>query len=98
MGEFILLVDCDTVVPEDCLRDAVREFNEPSANGEGGEDGREGGGEKVGIIQHESDVMQVVGHWFENGVAYFTRRVNRCISMGEFLSFPSSDYIHASWD
>ncbi len=35
----------------------------------------------VAIIQHESDVMQVAHHYFENGIAYFTRRINRCISM-----------------
>jgi len=34
----------------------------------------------VAIIQHESDVMQVAHHYFENGIAYFTRRINRCIS------------------
>jgi hypothetical protein len=28
-----------------------------------------------------SDVMQVAHHYFENGLAYFTRRVNRSISM-----------------
>lgn len=67
IGEIILLVDSDTIVPEDCLRDAAREM---------GED------ERVGVVQHESDVLKVVGHYFENGIAYFTRRVNRCISVG----------------
>lgn len=39
VGEIILIVDSDTVVPEDCLRDAAREMAEcPS----------------VAIIQHES--------------------------------------------
>ncbi|KAF7297159.1 Glyco-trans-2-like domain-containing protein [Mycena indigotica] len=66
IGEFILIVDSDTVVPEDCLRDAAREMTECPT---------------VGIIQHESDVMQVAHHYFENGIAYFTRRINRCISM-----------------
>ncbi|TDL22483.1 hypothetical protein BD410DRAFT_769953 [Rickenella mellea] len=66
MGEIVLLVDADTRVPEDCLRDAARELSAcPS----------------VAILQHESDVMQVAHHYFENGIAYFTRRVNRCISM-----------------
>ncbi|KAJ3771955.1 putative glycosyltransferase family 2 protein [Lentinula raphanica] len=76
MGEIILLVDSDTVVPEDCLRDAAREMA-ISPN--------------VAIIQHESDVMQVAHHYFENGIAYFTRRINRCISMscanGEIAPF-----------
>lgn len=41
IGEYILLVDSDTVVPEDCLRDAAREMGEKA-------------GEMVAIIQHES--------------------------------------------
>ncbi|TDL21444.1 hypothetical protein BD410DRAFT_815362 [Rickenella mellea] len=68
IGEIILIVDSDTVVPEVCdyFRDAARELTEF---------------QEVAIIQHESDVMQVVHHYFENGIAYFTRRINRCISM-----------------
>ncbi|KAI0660030.1 glycosyl transferase family group 2-domain-containing protein [Cubamyces menziesii] len=67
MGEIILIVDSDTIVPEDCLRDAARELAECP---------------EVAIIQHESDVMQVAHHYFENGIAHFTRRINKCISMG----------------
>lgn len=83
MGEIILLVDSDTEVPEDCFRDAARELAECP---------------EVAIIQHESgkvtyaftwfgthlwiDVMQVAHHYFENAIAYFTRRINRCISIG----------------
>lgn len=67
MGEVILLVDSDTIVPEDCLRDAARELAESP---------------EVAIIQHESDVMQVANHYFENGIAHFTRRINKCISLG----------------
>lgn len=67
VGEIILLVDSDTIVPEDCLQDAARELAECP---------------EVAIIQHESDVMQVANHYFENGIAYFTRRINKCISMG----------------
>jgi hypothetical protein len=26
--------------------------------------------------------MQVAHHYFENGIAHFTRRINKCISMG----------------
>lgn len=66
VGEIILIVDSDTIVPEDCLRDAARELAECP---------------EVAIIQHESDVMQVAHHYFENGIAHFTRRINRCISM-----------------
>ncbi|KAH6905024.1 glycosyl transferase family group 2-domain-containing protein [Coprinopsis sp. MPI-PUGE-AT-0042] len=54
-------------VGDDCFRDAARELHECP---------------DVGIIQHESDVMQVANHYFENGIAYFTRRINKCISIG----------------
>ena len=29
--------------------------------------------------------MQVAHHYFENGIAYFTRRINKCISFSKFL-------------
>ncbi|EMD33023.1 hypothetical protein CERSUDRAFT_77061 [Gelatoporia subvermispora B] len=44
LGEIVLIVDSDAVVPEDCLRDATREMTECPT---------------VAIIQQESDVMQV---------------------------------------
>ncbi|KAF8962847.1 glycosyl transferase family group 2-domain-containing protein [Flammula alnicola] len=66
IGEIILIVDSDTVVPEDCFRDAARELAECP---------------DVAIIQHESDVMQVAHHFFENGISHFTRRINKCISL-----------------
>ncbi|KAF9053307.1 glycosyl transferase family group 2-domain-containing protein [Panaeolus papilionaceus] len=67
MGEIILIIDSDTVVPEDCFRDAAREMYESP---------------DVAIIQHESDVMQVAHHYFENGITHFTQRINKCISLG----------------
>ncbi|TCD64806.1 hypothetical protein EIP91_003618 [Steccherinum ochraceum] len=67
LGEIILIVDSDTLVPEDCFRDAARELTECP---------------DVAIIQHESDVMQVAHHYFENGIAHFTRRINKAISLG----------------
>ncbi|KAJ7759602.1 glycosyl transferase family group 2-domain-containing protein [Mycena metata] len=66
IGDIILIVDSDTIVPEDCFRDAAREFFECP---------------EVAIIQHESDVIQVAHHYFENGIAYFTRRTSKGISM-----------------
>jgi Glycosyl transferase family group 2 len=65
VGEIILIVDSDTIVPEDCLRDAAREMAESP---------------EVGVIQHQSDVMLVAHHYFENGIAHFTRRINHAIS------------------
>ncbi|TCD67730.1 hypothetical protein EIP91_012031 [Steccherinum ochraceum] len=67
LGEIILIVDADTLVPEDCFRDAARELAQCP---------------EVAIIQHESDVMQVAHHYFENGIAHFTRRINKAISLG----------------
>ncbi|KJA14928.1 hypothetical protein HYPSUDRAFT_48741 [Hypholoma sublateritium FD-334 SS-4] len=76
VGDIVLIVDADTIVPEDCFRDAAREFAECP---------------EVAIIQHESDVMKVAHHFFENGLAYFTRRMNKCISLacanGEMAPF-----------
>lgn len=48
VGEIILLVDSDTIVPEDCLRDAAREMAECPT---------------VAIIQHESG-ESLFGGWF----------------------------------
>ncbi|KAJ8077553.1 hypothetical protein PM082_001985 [Marasmius tenuissimus] len=67
VGEIILIIDADTIVPEDCFRDAAREM---------------AASEELAIIQHESDVMQVAHHYFENGITHFTRRINKCISYG----------------
>ncbi|TEB39489.1 hypothetical protein FA13DRAFT_1750926 [Coprinellus micaceus] len=67
MGEIVLIIDADTIIPEDCFRDAAREMAESP---------------DVAIIQHESDVMQVANHYFENGITHFTRRINKCISLG----------------
>ncbi|KAK1926386.1 glycosyl transferase family group 2-domain-containing protein [Papiliotrema laurentii] len=65
IGELILIIDSDTRVPEDCFLDAASEFHQ-SPN--------------IAIIQHESAVMQVVGHFFENGITSFTTRINSAIS------------------
>ncbi|KAK7469308.1 hypothetical protein VKT23_003792 [Stygiomarasmius scandens] len=66
LGEIILLVDSDTNIPEDCLRDAAREMSESPT---------------VAIIQHESDILKVAHHYFEDAMAYLTRRITRTISM-----------------
>lgn len=41
IGTIVLLVDADTVVPEDCFRDAAREFAEPAS-------------QELAVLQHES--------------------------------------------
>src|SRR6266702_4415791 len=35
----------------------------------------------LGVLTPAVDVMQVAHHYFENGIAHFTRRINKCISM-----------------
>ncbi|WVO23791.1 uncharacterized protein IAS62_005148 [Cryptococcus decagattii] len=65
IGELVLIIDSDTRVPEDCFLDAASELNN-SPN--------------VAIIQHESAVMQVVGHFFENGITSFTTGIDTAIS------------------
>ncbi|KAF3916725.1 hypothetical protein ABW20_dc0106750 [Dactylellina cionopaga] len=60
IGEIILIVDCDTKVPLDCLVMAAMEMAESP---------------EVAIIQHASGVMQVVWNKFENAITYFTNLV-----------------------
>lgn len=64
MGEIILIVDSDTIVPEDCLMYGAAEmFLSP----------------EVAIIQHATGVMQVQYDYFENGITYFTNLVYTAI-------------------
>ncbi|KAJ9116614.1 hypothetical protein QFC20_000547 [Naganishia adeliensis] len=65
IGSYILIIDSDTRVPEDCFADAVSEFEQSP---------------EVAVIQHSSGVMQVANHFFENGIAYFTRSIQLAIS------------------
>ena len=34
------------------------------------------------FFSFSQDVMQVANHYFENGITHFTRRINKCISLG----------------
>ncbi|KAJ5160387.1 uncharacterized protein N7482_007391 [Penicillium canariense] len=67
IGEHILIIDCDTRVPVDCLLYGALEMHESP---------------EVAIIQHGSGVMQVVHNTFENGIAYFTDVVYTAIKYG----------------
>jgi hypothetical protein len=64
MGEIILLIDCDTRVPVDCLLYGALEMHESP---------------EVAILQHGSGVMQVAHNIFENGITYFTNLVYTAI-------------------
>ncbi|KAF2668730.1 hypothetical protein BT63DRAFT_471822 [Microthyrium microscopicum] len=64
VGEFILIVDSDTLVPEDCLiYGAAEMFFSP----------------EVAIIQHATGVMQVQHDYFENGISFFTNLIYSAI-------------------
>ncbi|KAF5680749.1 hypothetical protein FDENT_8310 [Fusarium denticulatum] len=67
IGELILLIDCDTRVPVDCLYYGALEMHESP---------------EVAILQHGSGVMQVVHNTFENGITYFTNVVYTAIKYG----------------
>ncbi|KAK1758047.1 putative glycosyltransferase [Echria macrotheca] len=64
VGDYILIIDSDTRVPEDCLLDAVSEM-ELSPD--------------VGIMQFSSGVMQVTNSFFENGITFFTNLIYSAI-------------------
>ncbi|UZJ55644.1 hypothetical protein CBS101457_004964 [Exobasidium rhododendri] len=64
-GELILLIDCDTRIPEDCFLDAATEMTRSK---------------DVGILQHCSGVMYVSSSFFEKCIGFFTRLVNFSIS------------------
>ncbi|KAK7421131.1 hypothetical protein QQZ08_010060 [Neonectria magnoliae] len=67
IGELILIIDCDTRVPIDCLLYGALEMHESP---------------EVAILQHGSGVMQVVHNTFENGIAYFTDVIYTAIKYG----------------
>ncbi len=65
IGEYILLVDSDTRIPEDCFLDAAMEME---------------GSPEVGILQYCSGTFLAGSGFFENGIAFFTQIVNFSIS------------------
>ncbi|RVX68842.1 hypothetical protein B0A52_07497 [Exophiala mesophila] len=64
MGDYILLIDSDTRVPEDCLLDAVSEM-EISPH--------------IAIIQFSSSVLNVTQSFFERAITFFTNLVYTAI-------------------
>ncbi|GIZ37748.1 hypothetical protein CKM354_000118400 [Cercospora kikuchii] len=67
IGDYILIIDSDTRIPEDCLLDAVSEM-EISPD--------------VAIIQFSSGVMQVSHDFFENAMKFFTDLIYTSIKFG----------------
>ncbi|KAK4938003.1 hypothetical protein LTR10_021492 [Elasticomyces elasticus] len=64
MGDYILIVDSDTRVPEDCLLDAVSEMEHSP---------------DVAIIQFSSGVLNVTTSFFERAITFFTNLVYTAI-------------------
>ncbi|KAI8800138.1 glycosyl transferase family group 2-domain-containing protein [Cladochytrium replicatum] len=57
IGDFILQLDADTRVPEDCILDAVSELVDCP---------------EVAILQFTAGVMYVIRNYWENGIGHFT--------------------------
>ena len=64
MGDYILLIDSDTRVPNDCFLDAVSEMEASP---------------QVAIIQYSSGVMNVTSSFFERGITFFTNLIYTAI-------------------
>ncbi|KAI1186053.1 glycosyl transferase family group 2-domain-containing protein [Nemania serpens] len=76
IGDYILIIDSDTRVPEDCLLDAVSEMEQSP---------------QVAILQFTSGVMRVSESFFEGGVEWFTNLIYSAItytvSIGDSVPF-----------
>lgn len=64
-GDYILIIDSDTRVPNDCLLDAVSEMEQSP---------------HVAILQYSSGVMRVTESFFEAGVTWFTELIYSAIT------------------
>lgn len=67
IGDYILIIDSDTRVPEDCFLDAVSEMEQSP---------------QVAIIQFSSGVMNVTTSFFEQGITFFTNLIYTAIKFG----------------
>lgn len=64
LGDYILLIDSDTRVPQDCFLDAVSEMEASP---------------QVAILQYSSGVMNVTNSFFEMGITFFTNLIYTAI-------------------
>eukprot|EP00898_Chlorokybus_atmophyticus_P006347 jgi/Chlat1/6713/Chrsp50S06422 len=60
VGEYILLIDSDTRIPEDCMLPSVTELMMSP---------------EVAFTQHLTSPMQIVGDYWENAIAHFTNTI-----------------------
>jgi hypothetical protein len=66
VGDYILLIDSDTRLPQDCLLEAVSEMEQCP---------------DVAILQYVSGVMNVTNTFFENGITFFTNMIYTMIKI-----------------
>lgn len=64
IGDYILIIDSDTRIPEECIIDAVSELNQSP---------------QVAILQFSSGVMNVTTSFFETGITFFTNLIYTAI-------------------
>lgn len=76
IGDYILIIDSDTRVPEDCFLDAVSEMEQCP---------------QVAIIQYTSGVMNVTDSFFERGITFFTHliytQIKYAVASGDVAPF-----------
>lgn len=60
VGSIVLIIDCDTRVPVDCILDAVIEFRDSP---------------DLGILQHTAQALIISGDFWERGMAHFIHMV-----------------------
>ena len=76
MGDYILIIDSDTRVPEDCFLDCVSEMEQCP---------------QVAILQFSSGVMNVTDSFFERGITFFTHliytQIRYAVATGDVAPF-----------
>lgn len=76
IGEYILIIDSDTRVPEDCLLDCASEMEQSP---------------QVAIVQYSSGVMNVTDSFFETGITFFTNliytQIRYAVASGDVAPF-----------
>lgn len=76
IGDYILIIDSDTRVPQDCLLDAASEMDQSP---------------EVGIMQFSSGVMNVTNSYFEMGITFFTNLIYTAIKVSNTNIIQNSD-------
>lgn len=76
IGDYILIIDSDTRIPEECMIDAVSELEESH---------------QVAILQFSSGVMNITTSYFETGITFFTNliytAIRYAVSNGDVSAF-----------